>query len=87
VFIAAAQVAGMLPLAMVSRLIPAADRAGGLAMANTISQGGAFFGPILWGVLADRTGSYHMGVALLIPAMAGSASFALLVRRRNAAEG
>jgi len=82
-FMAASQVAGMLPLAMVSRLIPAADRAGGLAMANTISQSGAFVGPILWGVLADRTGSYHLGVALLIPMMAGSACFALLVRARN----
>ena len=87
VFIAASQVAGMLPLAMVSRLIPAADRAGGLAMANTISQGGGFFGPILWGVLADQTGSYHMGVALLIPMMAGSACFALAVRRRSLRPG
>jgi len=82
-FMATSQVAGMLPLAVVSRLVPAADRAGGLAMANTISQIGAFAGPILWGVLADRTGSYHMGVALLIPMMAGAAAFALLVRRRS----
>ncbi|MEI6643548.1 MAG: MFS transporter [Novosphingobium sp.] len=82
-FMAASQVAGMLPLAMVSRLILAADRAGGLAMANTISQSGAFVGPILWGVLADRTGSYHLGVALLIPMMAGSAAFAMLVRARS----
>ena len=83
VFIASAQIAGMLPLAAVSRLIPAADRAGGLAMANTISQGGAFLGPILWGVLADRTGSYHMGVALMIPMALGAAGMGLLVRRRS----
>jgi MFS transporter, ACS family, tartrate transporter len=87
VFIAASQIAGMLPLAVVSRLIPAADRAGGLAMANTISQGGAFVGPILWGVLADRTGSYHTGVALLIPMMAGAAAFALAVRARSLQAG
>jgi len=34
-------------------------------------------------VLADRTGSYHLGVGLLIPMMAGSAAFALLVRRTS----
>lgn len=83
VFIASAQIAGMLPLAAVSRLIPAADRAGGLAMTNTISQGGAFLGPILWGVLADRTGSYHLGVALMIPMALGAACIGLLVRRRS----
>ncbi len=81
-FFAAAQTAGMLPLAVVSRLIPEGDRPGGLAMANTISQGGAFFGPITWGALADATGSYQLGVALLIPLSLGAAMMAQLVRLR-----
>ncbi|MBX9885169.1 MAG: MFS transporter [Novosphingobium sp.] len=78
VFIAAAQTAGMLPLAVLSRLIPAGDRAAGLAMGNTISQGGAFFGPLTFGVLADATGSYALGVALLIPLSLAAAMLALV---------
>ena len=83
VFIAAAQTASMLPLAVVSRLIPAVDRPGGLAMANTISQTGAVFGPLLWGIAADRTGSYDLGLALLLPMALGAAGMALLVRRAS----
>jgi ACS family tartrate transporter-like MFS transporter len=83
VFIAAAQTAGMLPLAVISRLIPEGDRPAGLAMGNTISQGGAFFGPITWGVLADATGSYATGVALLIPISLAAAGAALVARARS----
>ncbi len=83
VFIAASETASMLPLAVVSRLIPAVDRPGGLAMANTISQTGAIFGPLLWGIAADRTGSYDLGIALLLPMALGSAAMALLVRRAS----
>ena len=86
-FLAAAQTAGMLPLAVVSRLIPESDRPAGLAMANTISQGGAFVGPITWGVLADWTGSYQLGVALMIPLSLAAALVALLVRRRSLRAG
>lgn len=82
-FIAAAQTASMLPLAVISRLIPAVDRPGGLAMANTISQTGAIFGPLLWGIAADRTGTYHLGIALLLPMALGSAALALLARRAS----
>ncbi|WP_082698170.1 MFS transporter [Novosphingobium fuchskuhlense] len=81
-FFAAAQTAGMLPLAVVSRLIPERDRPAGLAMANTISQGVAFFGPLTWGVLADATGSYRLGVALLIPLSLGAAGMAQVARLR-----
>ncbi|MFM9935921.1 MAG: MFS transporter [Novosphingobium sp.] len=83
VFIAAAQTASMLPLAVVSRLIPAVDRPAGLAMANTISQGGGFIGPLLWGIAADRTGSYDLGIALLLPMALGSATLALLARQAS----
>jgi ACS family tartrate transporter-like MFS transporter len=73
----------MLPLAIISRLVPPADRAAGLAMANTIAQCGAFCGPLLWGFAADATGSYHLGVALLLPIALASAATALLVRRAS----
>jgi len=32
------------------------------AAINTLSQVGAFFLPLLWGRLADKTGSYHAGL-------------------------
>ncbi|WP_298195089.1 MFS transporter [Novosphingobium sp.] len=83
VFIAAAQTAGMLPLAVLSRLIPASDRPAGLAMGNTIAQAGAFFGPVTWGVLADATGSYTLGEALLIPVALMAAATAMIVRVRS----
>lgn len=87
-FMAAAQTAGMLPLAVLSRLIAPGQHAAGLAMTNTIAQMGAFLGPITWGVLADTTGSYALGAALLVPsalgaAILGAATLGLLVRRAS----
>ncbi len=86
-FFAAAQTAGMLTLAVVSRLIPEGDRPAGLAMANTISQGGAFFGPLAWGMLADATGSYQLGVALLIPLSLSAAIVAQIARAHSLRTG
>lgn len=86
-FFAAAQTAGLLTLAVLSRLIPEGDRPAGLAMANTISQGGAFVGPLTWGVLADATGSYTLGVALLVPLSLGAAVVAQVVRLRAECAG
>lgn len=82
IFIVCVQTAGMLPLAVLSRLIAAADRPAGLAMANTISQTFAVFGPLVWGYAADASGGgYQLGLALLLPMTLGSALVALLVRR------
>jgi len=53
-------------------------------MANTISQCGAFLGPLIWGLAASATGSYNLGVALLLPFALASAVTALLVRRASA---
>lgn len=86
-FIVATQTAGMLPLAILSRLIPESDRPAGLAMGNTIAQAGAFIGPITWGILADRTGSYALGEALLIPVTVIAAASALVVRARSLRQG
>jgi len=43
-------------------LVGPRDMAVGTAMVNALSQAGAFFGPIVWGVARDRTGSYHAGL-------------------------
>ena len=40
------------------------------AAINTLSQIGAFFLPLLWGRLADKTGSYHAGLIGLTVATA-----------------
>jgi ACS family tartrate transporter-like MFS transporter len=82
-FVGTAQTAGMLPLVVLSRLVAPADRAAGLAMANTIAQCGAFCGPLIWGFAATATGSYNLGVALLLPFALASSVTALLVRRAS----
>lgn len=62
-------------------LVAPADMAVATAMVNTLSQTGAFIGPIAWGMARDATGSFHLGfiglaiiqalalvfVALLVP--------------------
>ena len=40
------------------------------AAINTVSQGGAFLMPILWGRAADATGSFHVGLIMLTVATA-----------------
>ncbi len=43
-------------------LVAPRDMAVATAMVNALSQAGAFFGPIVWGVARDHTGSYHAGL-------------------------
>ena len=43
-------------------LVGSRDMAVATAMVNAMSQAGAFFGPIAWGIARDRTGSYHAGL-------------------------
>jgi ACS family tartrate transporter-like MFS transporter len=42
-------------------LVGPRDMAVATAMVNTMSQAGAFVGPILWGIARDATGSFHAG--------------------------
>jgi ACS family tartrate transporter-like MFS transporter len=42
----------------------------GCAGINTVSQAGAFLMPVLWGRIADATGSYHAGLMILTAAAA-----------------
>ena len=44
----------------------------GCAAVNTMSQAGAFLMPILWGRLADATGSFHAGLIALTAASAAA---------------
>ncbi len=43
-------------------MVPPRDMAVATALVNTLSQAGAFVGPIAWGVARDATGSFHLGL-------------------------
>jgi ACS family tartrate transporter-like MFS transporter len=65
-------------------LVAAADMAVATAMVNTMSQIGAFVGPIGWGVAKDATGSYHAGFIGLVVVQALALVFvAAIVRYRK----
>jgi ACS family tartrate transporter-like MFS transporter len=67
-------------------LVSPGDMAVATAMVNTMSQIGAFVGPIAWGVARDATGSYHLGfVGLVLLQVLALAFVAAIVRYRRAA--
>lgn len=68
-FYVGGQTAGMLMSVLISRFVHPGSRAAGLAMGNSIAQVGAFGIPILWGVAADATGGFELGLAAAIPTM------------------
>lgn len=70
-------------------LVAPGDMAVATAMVNTMSQTGAFFGPIAWGVARDATGSFHTGFVGLAVAQALALVFvgALVRYRRKLAMG
>lgn len=72
------QTTGLLMSVLVSRFVHPSGRAAGIAMANTLGQLGAFVGPILWGVAADATGSYDLGLSVSVATTLAAAGFALL---------
>jgi ACS family tartrate transporter-like MFS transporter len=49
-------------------LVGPGDMAVATAMVNTMSQAGAFVGPILWGIARDASGSFHLGLVGLVVA-------------------
>ncbi len=60
-------VTGSLSVGMLAFLIPAdcvhpSSRAVSFAALNTICQVGNFLGPLLWGIAADRTGDFRLGL-------------------------
>lgn len=80
-FIAALQSGGMMSSILISRFVHPSGRPAGLAMNNTIAQSGAFFGPLLWGIAADRSGSFTVGLAMLVPLLLLAAVICLLGER------
>ena len=86
-FYVSGQAAGMLLGILVSRFVHPGARAAGLAMSNTIGQFGAFTGPIVWGIAADRSGGFDSGLSIAILTMllaALTASLAGAARRSPA---
>ncbi len=62
-------------------LVAPAQMAVGTAMVNTMSQIGAFVGPIMWGVAKDATGSFHLGFIGLAAAQAIALGFVAALAR------
>jgi ACS family tartrate transporter-like MFS transporter len=55
--------------------------AGGLALLNSFSNLGGFFGPTLMGYLKDATGNYTLGMSLLAVMLAFGGVATLLIGR------
>ena len=64
-------------------LVAPADMAVSTAMVNTMSQIGAFAGPIAWGVAKDATGSYRAGFVGLVVVQALALVFVIAIVRRR----
>ena len=64
-----------------SDVVAPADMAVATAMVNTMSQIGAFFGPIAWGVAKDATGTYHLGFIGLMVVQATALGFVAAIAR------
>jgi len=64
-------------------LVGPRDMAVATAMVNTMSQIGAFVGPIAWGVARDATGGYHWGFIGLVVVQALALVFAVVIVRHR----
>ena len=65
VFTAASLIVGPLCMVLASESLHPDARPVGLAAVNTIAQVGNFVGPVLWGIAADRTGSFSYGFGII----------------------
>jgi len=54
----------------------------GLASVGSIGMLGAFAGPVLWGALKDRTGTFQTGLLLLAGAVLTAATLLMFIRRQ-----
>ena len=80
--IAGGTLVGMIGSIGVSEAVPIAARPVSLAAFNTISQIGNSLGPILWGVAAERTGSFQFGLNVAPIVMLPAVAVLLMTRRR-----
>jgi ACS family tartrate transporter-like MFS transporter len=73
---------GMLGFLIIADDLNPSARVVGFAAMNTIAQIGSFVGPALWGLAADRTGSFHFGLSAIPFVMLAAAGIVLAKRRR-----
>jgi ACS family tartrate transporter-like MFS transporter len=78
---------GMLGFLVVADDLTPPARVVGFAAMNTIAQIGSFIGPALWGLAADRTGSFQLGLSVIPCVMLAAAGFVLLKRRNVTSVG
>ena len=68
-------------------LVAPADMAVATAMVNTMSQAGAFIGPIAWGMARDATGSFHAGFIGLAAVQGLALGCVVLLARQTRKKG
>jgi ACS family tartrate transporter-like MFS transporter len=56
---------GVIASCLVADTVHPQSRAVSFAAMNTIAQVGAFIGPLLWGMAADRTGSFRLALSVI----------------------
>jgi ACS family tartrate transporter-like MFS transporter len=83
VFIAASTNFGVLNYLMVGDGIHPGARPVGFAALNTIAQVGNFLGPVLWGIAADRTGSFRFGLWSAVVCLLAAMAVVLVMRQRT----
>jgi MFS transporter, ACS family, tartrate transporter len=75
---------GMLGFMLVGDGLHPAHRVVGFAAMNSLAQVGSFLGPSLWGMAADRTGSFTFGLSVIPCVLLAAAGIVLAMRRRSA---
>jgi ACS family tartrate transporter-like MFS transporter len=83
-FVTAAFSVGMVGVLILADAAHPASRAVSFAALNTIAQVGAFIGPWLWGMAADRTGSFQFGLDV-VPFVLAAAIAIVMAMRHGAA--
>ncbi len=82
VFTAASLIVGPLCMVLASESLHPDARPVGLAAVNTIAQVGNFVGPVLWGIAADRTGSFTYGFGVIPFVVLAAIALVFAMRRR-----
>lgn len=60
--------------------LPPNSRIVGFAALNTLIQTGSFLGPTLWGLAAERTGSFKFALAVIPFLLLGAGAIVLATR-------
>lgn len=83
-FVTAGINVGVLASLILADAVHPAARAVSFAALNTIFQVGAFIGPWLWGIAADRTGSFRFGLSIVPFVLAAAVVIVMAMRYRAA---